>query len=60
MSSGWGKYGSVKSIAEAIIIAFSIVPIPGTCFKGIQKIRMAMLIKKVAIPIERSDRVEMP
>ena len=47
-------------MVEAIIIALRIVPIPGTCLRGIQKIRIAILIRKVAVPTERSVITEMP
>ena len=51
-TSGFGKYGRLISIAEAIIKALSMVPMPGTCFKGIHAIRIVILTKKVARPIE--------
>jgi hypothetical protein len=41
-------------------MAFKIVPIPGTCFKGIQNMRIDTLIRKVVIPIERLDLEEIP
>ena len=47
-------------MVEAIIMALRIVPIPGTCFRGIQKIRIAILIRKVVVPTERSVITEMP
>ncbi len=47
-------------MVEAIIIAFRTVPMPGTCLRGIQKIRIAILIRKVAVPTERSAITEMP
>ena len=50
----------VKSIAEAIMIAFNMVPIPGFCLRGTQNISMRILIKNVAIPIERSVFDEIP
>ena len=47
-------------MVEAIIIALRIVPIPGTCLRGIQKIRIAILIRKVVVPTERSVFIEIP
>ena len=42
----------IGTILNAIIITFKIVPIPGFCFKGIQKNKTTRLIQKVAQPTE--------
>jgi hypothetical protein len=47
-------------MVEAIMIALRIVPIPGTCLRGIQKIRIPILIRKVVVPTERSVLIEIP
>ena len=48
------------SIIKATIKALKIVPIPGFCFNGIQKIKTMMLKKKVIIPIEKPKFNEIP
>ena len=49
-----------RSIIIAIIKALRIVPIPGFCFRGIQKIRTVMLIMKVIRPIDKLTFNEIP
>ena len=44
----------------AIINALSIVPIPGFCFKGNQKIKTTKLINKVIVPIDKFTFNEIP
>ena len=48
------------SIIKATIKALSKVPIPGFCFKGIQKIKTLTLIKNVTNPTEKPDFEETP
>ena len=43
-----------------MIMAFSIVPIPGFCFKGIHKHKTLILTIKVVIPILYPVLTEMP
>ena len=43
-----------------MMIAFSIVPIPGFCSSGIHKIKTATLIKNVIVPILKLTFKEIP
>ena len=49
-----------RSIISAIINALKIVPIPGFWPKGIHKIKTAMLISRVIVPILKSTLREIP
>ena len=49
-----------RSIIRAIIIALKIVPIPGLWPNGIHKIKTAILIKRVIVPILKFKFNEIP
>ena len=58
--SGAGRRGTITSIAAAIIIALSMVPMPGFSFNGIHSIRTRTLTKKVVCPTDQSILMAMP
>ncbi len=49
-----------RSIIKAIIKALNIVPIPGFWLRGIHKIRTAILIKRVIVPMVKLTFKEIP
>ena len=49
-----------RSIIIAIINALNIVPIPGFCPRGIHKIKTAILINNVIVPILKFTFKEIP
>ena len=59
-STGVGSNGTIISIAAAIKMTLSIVPIPGFSLNGIQRNKTKTLTKKVAWPTDQSMLMAMP
>ena len=59
-SVGVGSKGTIISIAAAIKMTLSIVPIPGFSLNGIQRNNTKTLTKKVACPTDQSMLMAMP
>ena len=60
IEEGASKIFNVISIMPAIIIILNIVPKPGFCLIKIQRKSTDTLIKKVAIPIDKPNVLEIP
>ena len=50
-----GRIGNIYSNTNAIIIAFRMVPMPGTCLRGIQQKSTIKLIINVEYPLLQSQ-----
>ena len=59
-SAGVGSKGTIISIAAAIKMTLSMVPIPGFSLNGIQRNNTKILTKKVACPTDQSILRAMP